>query len=472
MQFELNKESLDFLRNNIREGKDAALQTALAELHPADLADIIDELRWEESVYLVKLIDKSIRAEVLIELEEEVREKLLASFTSKEIAEELIESIDSDDAADVINELPESRKQEVISHIEDAEHASDIQELLAYEEGTAGAMMATELIQVNHNWTVAQCIREMRKQAADLDNVYTIYITDDQDVLLGLLSLKNLLLGTHTTRTPIKDVYKKRNLITTTPDEELEEVAMKMKKYDLVAIPVVDDEDHLLGRITIDDMVDYMQEESDKDYQMASGLSEIVEADDSSWVLMRARLPWLLIGLMGGIISATIISRYEGQIGIYPEMAFFMTMIAAMGGNAGVQTSAIVVQGLANQTIDMSDIVGRLLKELGLAMLNGLILGGIMLGYNLLVGESLALTWTVSVALLSVIIFASLFGTVTPLLLDKFNIDPALATGPFITTANDIVGLFIYFLVGRMLYRYFELQPQTMEQIGHWLHLA
>jgi len=465
MSFELNKTSLDFLRNNIREGKDAALKAVLAEMHPADMADIIDELRWEESVYLIKLIDKESLADVLLELEEEVREKLLASFTSKEIAAVLIEEIDSDDAADVINELPEERKQEVISHIEDAEHASDIRELLTYAEGTAGSMMATELIQVNHHWSVARCIREMRKQAADLDNVYNIYITDDNDVLLGLLSLKNLLLGTHTSRTLISEIYKKRTLITTSPDEELEEVAVKMKKYDLVAIPVVDDQDRLLGRITIDDIVDYMQEESDKDYQMASGLSEIVEADDRPIVLMRARLPWLLIGLMGGIISATIISAYEGQIGIYPEMAFFMTMIAAMGGNAGVQTSAIVVQGLANQTIDMSDMIGRLLKELGLALLNGLILAGIMLAYNLAVGESLALTYTVSIALLSVIIFASLFGTLTPLLLERIKIDPALATGPFITTANDIVGLFIYFLVGRLLYNWFELHPESAHHL-------
>jgi magnesium transporter len=469
MRFESNKDALEFLRLGLRDGRDSVLEEALVELHPADLAEIIDDLKTDESAYLLKLLDKEARADVLIELEEDVREKILASFTSKEIAEVLIESIDSDDAADVINELSEERKEEVISHIEDEELASDIKDLLTYQEGTAGAMMAKELVRVNQDWSVATCIREMRKQASDIDNVYTIYIVDDSGVLTGILSLKNMLFATNSTRTPIRDIIKKRNLITATPNEELEDVAVKMKKYDLVAIPVVDNSGVLMGRITIDDMVDYIQEEADKDYQMASGLSEIVEADDRPWVLMRARLPWLLIGLMGGIVSATVIREYEGQISIYPEMAFFMTMIAAMGGNAGVQTSAIVVQGLANQTIEHGDTIRRLLKELGLALMNGLILGGIMLCYNLLVNESLALTYTVSTALFCVIIFASLFGTVTPLVLEKFNIDPALATGPFITTANDIAGLFIYFMVGRILYRYFELRPETAEQISQLL---
>ncbi len=340
---DLTREYIDNLQELIQHGKDEAIRESLIDIHPADIADIFDELKSEETVYLYKVLDKEIAADVLVALEEDVREKLMASFTSREIAEEVLDRIDSDDAADMMSELSDEKIEEIIAYIEDQEQANDLIDLLNYDEGTAGALMAKELIKVNQNWTVAHCIREMRRQAEDLENVYTIYVVDDMQHLLGRLSLKTLLFSATTTRTLIKDIYDATKIMTVLPEEEAEVVARMMEKYDLVALPVVNDAGHLLGRITIDDVVDVIKEEAEKDYQMASGISEDVESDDSVWTLTRARIPWLLIGMAGGILAAYVIGVFD--ITENPEMALFIPLIAAMGGNVGVQSAAIVVQG-------------------------------------------------------------------------------------------------------------------------------
>jgi magnesium transporter len=306
--------------------------------------------------------------------------------------------------------------------------------------------MAKELIKVNQNWTVATCIKEMRRQYDDIENVYTIYVVNDHDTLLGRLSLRKLLFSSQSTRTLIKEIFNHDKLISVQPNEPAEEVANIMEKYDLVVMPVVNEQNRLLGRITFDDVVDVMLDEAEKDYQMASGISEDVESRDSIWTLTRARLPWLLIGLGGGILGAKVISGFNINENI--EMALFIPLIAAMGGNVGVQSAAIVVQGLANKSIRHDDIAGRLVKELGVALLNGIICSVILLLVSAALKYDMWLSITVSIALLAVVIFAALFGTFIPLLLDKYKIDPALATGPFITTANDIFGLIIYFVIG------------------------
>lgn len=453
MQFELTKEYLDQLRELIANGKDALIQEYLAELHPADIAEIIDEVKTEEATFIYKLLGKDIAADVLVDLEEDIREKLLSSFTSKEIAEEVIEKIDSDDAADVIAELSDEKKEEVISLIHDESQASDLIDLLAYEEGTAGSLMAKELIQVNLNWTVSMCIREMRKQAEDLDNVYTIYVINDQETLLGRLSLKRLLFASSSTRTLVKDIFKEEQLHSVHPESAEEEVATMMEKYDLVTVPVVSEQGTLLGRITIDDIVDVIKEEAEKDYQMASGIAEDVELRDSIWALTRARLPWLLIGMAGGILGAYVIGVFD--IEKNPEMALFIPLIAAMGGNVGVQSAAIVVQGLANKSVRNEGLFSKLVKELGVGLLNGTICALILLGTSLVLDFGTALCLTVSISLIAVIVFAAIFGTMVPLVLDRYKIDPALATGPFVTTANDIFGLIIYFLVGHAVAEHF-----------------
>jgi magnesium transporter len=234
--------------------------------------------------------------------------------------------------------------------------------------------------------------------------------------------------------------------------EKAEVVANLMEKYDLVVVPVVDDLNRLVGRITIDDIVDVIKEEADKDYQMASGISESVESSDTAWVLTRARLPWLLVGMVGGILSSKIISNYEDQIQLYPQMAFFIPLIAAMGGNVGVQSSAIVVQSLANKTVGLNSFWKKIFKEVIIGLINGIICSSIILAYNILVDQDINIAITVSIALISVIFFAGVFGTIVPLLLYKYNIDPALATGPFITTTNDIFGTFLYFFIGHLMY--------------------
>ena len=326
---------------------------------------------------------------------------------------------------------------------------ADIVDLLHYEEGTAGALMAKELIKVNLNWTVSTAVKEMRKQAESIDHVYTVYVVNEEDQLIGRLPIKRLLLTP--LKTKIADIYDPK-IKSVGVEEDQEEIASMMEKYDLVALPVVDELDRLLGRITIDDVVDVIREEAEKDYALASGISGDVDTSDNVFRLTRARLPWLLIGLLGGILGARVIELYEGDLQLYPEMAFFIPLIAAMGGNAGVQSSAIIVQGLANKSMGVSGILPKLAKEFLVGLLNGVVCAGLIFLYNVFLGDSMNLSYTVSVALFSVILIATLFGTFVPLILDKYNIDPALATGPFITTVNDVLGLFIYFLIGHLLY--------------------
>jgi magnesium transporter len=455
MQFSLSKELLSELREWIADGKDTAITQVTIDAHPADIAELLNELKREEAVYVYRLLDEEKAADVMLELDEDVREKLLSSLTSREIAEELIENIDSDDAADVIAELPEQKQEEVIALLEDEEQASDIIDLMTYAEGTAGAIMGTELIRVNQNWTVTQAIREMRKQAEDLDNIYTIYVVDDAEVILGTLSVKYMLFNLSSLRSTIKDLYKQTKVRTVNVNAPLEEVAKIMEKYDLVVLPVVNEHDMLLGRITIDDVVDIIKEEADKDYQMASGISEDVEYSDSVRTLTRARLPWLLIGMAGGMISANIIGVFD--IGENPGMAIFMPLIAAMGGNVGVQSAALVVKALANQSALDETLWQKLWKELRVGLINGFVCSAIILAVSLLFHMDLTLCITASIALFFVIIFASFFGTWIPMTLNRFKIDPALATGPFVTTLNDIFGLIIYFTVGH----------QVMEKLGH-----
>jgi len=452
MSIELTREYIAELKSLIEKKEDRAALDMMEQLHPADIAGIYENLSLNEAIYLYLLLDPELASDVLVELEEDEREALLNALPSDVIASQFIDHMDSDDAADVIGDLSEDKKQEVLLHIDDVEQAGDIVDLLGYDEDTAGGLMAKELIRVNENWGVATCIREMRKQAEELDEIYYIYVVSDENMLLGILSLKALLLAGASTK--VKDIYdaEVRSVRTDTPSEE---VAQIMEKYDLIVLPVTDSIGRLMGRITIDDVVDVIRDEAERDYQLASGITTDVETTDSPARLSRARLPWLMIGLLGGIVVSKVIGRFEADIQINPEMAFFIPLIAAMGGNVGIQSSAIIVQGIASNSLGLESTFRKLAKELIVGILNGLILAGILFLYNYFINHNLALTFTVSTSLLVVIVCAALFGTLIPLLLHKLKIDPALATGPFITTSNDIMGLFIYFLMGRMLYDVF-----------------
>jgi len=419
----------------------------LDEVHHADIAEILTDLDLEDATYIVKLLDSVKTSEALMELEESVRLRILENLSPKEIAEEL-EEMDTDDAADIISELSEERQQKVISHIEDEEHADNIVELLRYDEDSAGGLMAKELVKVNENWNVTGCMSEMRAQAENVTRVHSIYVVDDRNRLKGRLSLKDLL--TAPSKANISDVYIPKvdyvNVHT-----EGEEVARIMQKYDLEAIPVVDEMGRLVGRITIDDIVDFIKDEAEKDYQMAAGISEDVEADDSIWRLTRARLPWLILALFGGFISVTVLGTFSSAMEKHAALFFFVPLIAAMAGNVGVQSSAIVLQGLANKTLKGS-LFSRLLKEVTLSLFNGVVLAVILgIGGIFLLGFDLTFGLTVGISLISVIIIASLIGTFVPIMLDRVGIDPAMATGPFITTSNDICGILIYFTIAQLI---------------------
>jgi len=452
MKLELTREYISELRAIIEAKDDKAALVMMQDLHPADIAEIYSELNIEEAKYLYMILDPEIASDVLVELEEDDRERFLRVLPAEEIASQFINNMDSDDAADVIADLDDEVKQEVLKHIKDVEQAGDIVDLLSYDEDSAGGLMAKELIRVNENWSLTTCLREMRKQAEEVDDLFYIYVVNDDNILTGIVSLKAMLISTGTTI--VKEIYEKDVHFVRT-DAPGEEVAQIMEKYDLVVLPVVDSIGRLLGRITIDDIVDVIRDEAEKDYQMASGISSDVETTDSPIRLSRARLPWLIIGLLGGVLVAALISQFESDIKLNPEMAFFIPLIGAMAGNVGIQSSAIIVQGLASNSLGLESTFRKLMKEFVVAMMNGLILSLLLFGYNMLLGQGLALTYTVSISLFVVIIFAAIFGTLIPLLLNKMKLDPALATGPFITTTNDIMGLFIYFLMGRVLYDVF-----------------
>ena len=446
-KLEINSAYIDQLTALVNENNSQELIKILDELHVADIAEIIEDLSSVNAKHLYGLITEEEKsAAVLVELEDDTREDLLANLTAKEIAEEVIENLESDDAADIIGELSEDKKEEVLSHVDGIERASDISDLLSYPEDTAGGLMAKELIKVNENWNTLQCLREMRKQAEYVKQVHTIYVVDDKEKLLGSLSLKQLLLAKK--GSAIRSIIN-TDIVSVNVNEDDEDIANIMNKYDLIVLPVVDNFNKLIGRITFDDVMDIVKEEAEKDYQMASGISEDVESSDSILELTRARLPWLLIGLLGGVFGAKIIGIFDLESNF--ELAFFIPLIAAMGGNVGVQSAAIVVQGLANDSLKMENLFQKLVKEFGVGLLNGIICSIIILGTAFGLGYGIELSFTVSISLLAVIVFAALFGTFIPLALKKYNIDPALATGPFITTVNDVLGLFIYFIIGQAI---------------------
>jgi len=444
--FKLTEELVADIEQLIENHADSKLVSLLKEVHYADVAEIINELKDENATYLIKLLDSDKTSDILTELDEDIREAILNNLSSKEIAEEL-EELDTDDAADIIAELPDEIVQEVISEIEDREHAKDIVDLLQYSENSAGGLMAKELVKVNENWTVLTCVKEMRAQAENVTRVHSIYVVDDEGKLKGRLSLKDLL--TTSTTAPIRDVYIPK-VDSVNVHEDPEEVAKIMSKYDLEAIPVVDEIGRLVGRITIDDIVDVIREEAERDYQLAAGISQDVEADDSIWELTRARLPWLFLGLVGGVGAAAIMGGFEELISEHAILFYFTPLIAAMAGNVGVQSSAIIVQGIANDDLKGS-ISNRLIKEMMLATLNGIILAAILLLFSWWLNGSFYTALAISLSLVVVIIVAGIIGTFIPLFLHKRGIDPAIATGPFITTSNDIFGILIYFWIAKMI---------------------
>ena len=446
IQFQLTDELIEKVEILVEDQNDKDLKALLNEYHYADIAEILDELELDDAVYVIKLLDSDTTSDILTELDEDTRERILKNLSAKEIAEE-VEELDTDDAADIIAELPEERQEAVISQIEDEEHKAEIQELLAYEDNTAGSLMAKELVKVYETWTVAGCLRRIRGQAKEVTRVHSIYVVNKEEKLIGRLSLKDLIVAKSDQK--IADIAKENVDFVHVNDDD-EDVAKVMAKYDLEAIPVVDDEQTLLGRITIDDIVDVLKEEAEKDYQLAAGITQDVEADDSIIELTRARLPWLFLGLVGGVGAFLIMEGFQEAFNKYAVLFFFTPLIAAMAGNVGVQSSAIIVQGLANDDVKGS-VNSRLIKEMLLAALNGTILAIFLFLFVWATKGEFITALAISISLIAVIIVAGLVGTFVPLFLDKRGIDPAIATGPFITTSNDIFGILIYFWIAKLI---------------------
>lgn len=446
MQFKISKELIVQIEQLIKSKNDQQLEVLLNDLHHADIAEILEELDFNEATYIFKVLDSDKTAEILLELDEDLRENILSRLSPKEIAEELDE-LDTNDAADIIAELSQSKKEEVISELQDVEHAKDIVDLLRYDEDTAGGLMHKELVKVNENWNVLTCVKEMRIQAENISRVHSIYVVDDQDKLLGRLSLKDLL--TTSTKTPISDVYI-RKLNSVNVDVEDIEVARIMQKYDLEAIPVTDELGRLVGRITIDDIVDVIKDEADKDYQLAAGITQDVEARDSILELTKARLPWLIMGMLIELVASFVLKGNQNAFRKYETLIIFVPLLSATAGNIGVQASAIVVQGLANGSLKEFNR-NYLSKELSVAMISGTIISLFLLGYHSLMYQQYQVGLAISISIIVVILFAAALGTLVPLFLHKNKIDPAIATGPFITTTNDVFGIILYFGIAKLI---------------------
>ena len=441
MSFELIKENIEQLKELIENDRQAEVVQIMDELHSADIAELMDDLSIEEAKYIYLLLEGEKASDVLIEIDEDDRRRFLRVLPPEVIASKFIEHMDSDDAADIVSELDEDLQREVLNEIVDQEHSGDIVDLLEYDEDTAGGIMAKELVKVNENWNVATCLKEIGKQAEEVDEIFYIYVTDNLGKLKGVLSLKKLILNHVNTK--VSNIYNSDIKMVQT-DTRQEEVAEIMDKYDLVAIPVVDDIGRLKGRITWDDVIDIVREEAERDYQMVSGITGDVESSDSIGLLIKARFPWLLVGMLGGIMSATILRTHGNSLNQVTQLAFFIPLIAAMAGNVGVQSSSIVVKTIASGVKDIESPLRKLLKDVVVALLTATVFSILIFIYNYFTADNLYLTYSVSISLFIVILFASLFGTVIPLILHRFKIDPALATGPFITTMNDMMGLFIY----------------------------
>ena len=439
---ELTKDYIENLKSIIEAKDDAKAQEVLHELYPADIAELYQELNLQEAIYLYLLMDGDKAADVLMELDEEDRHKLLKELPNELIAKRFVDNMETDDAVDLMRELDEDTQEEILSHIEDVEQAGDIVDLLKYDEDTAGGLMGTEMIVVNENWSMPKCIDEMRKQAEDMDEIYYVYVVDDDERLRGVLPLQKLI--TNPSVSKIKHVMKK-DPISVRDSDSIEEVTETIEKYDLVAVPVVDSIGRLVGRITVDDVMDEVREQAERDYQLASGLSQDVETDDNVFRQTTARLPWLLIGMIGGIGNSMILGNFDSTFAAHPEMALYIPLIGGTGGNVGTQSSALIVQGLANSSLDAQNTWKQIVKESVVAVINATIISMLVYIYNFIrFGASATVTYSVSFSLFAVVMFASIFGTLVPMTLEKLKIDPAIATGPFISITNDIIGMMLY----------------------------
>ncbi|MFM8833393.1 MAG: magnesium transporter [Cytophagales bacterium] len=446
IEFELTSEFRDRFQRalDVRDGN--FIRETLENINPADITTLLYEFNSEESKYVMELLTIEVQSKIINDLDADTRKKFLSVYEPTEIAL-IVNQLDSDDAADILNELPIKTSEEIISLL-DPLLRSQVIDLLRYDANVAGGLMAKELIKARNHWTVVQCVEEIRKQAENVTKFYAVYVVDDHDKLLGRVGLQKLILTDP--KTIVQDIYDDDVVSVETYMEDLE-VAEIMKKYDMESVPVVNSQGQLVGRITIDDVVDVITEQAEEERQIMSGISEDVEEDDTVWKNTRARLPWLLIGIFGGMLSARFMGFFEQELAKIAAIAFFVPLIQATGGNVGIQSSSLVVQSLVNPSFVDEGLYKRLSKVFSVALLNGLFLSLIVLGSTLLLFDNERLSFIVAVALFGVVLFSSFVGTITPLILNRLGFNPALASGPFITTTSDLLGLTIYFLTIHLL---------------------
>lgn len=442
VEFELTKEFRDRFQQALDERDEQFIRVSLFGVKPADITSLLYEFNPEESKYVLDLLPIDMQADIVRDLDSDTRKNFLKTYPPQEITA-FLNLLASDDAADILNELPIKEREEVLSGL-DSELRAQVTELLRYEENVAGGLMAKELIKARVNWSVVQCVDEIRKQAESVNKFYVVYVVDESDKLLGKVALQDLIVSD--AKTLVADIYE-RDIVSVETYLEDREVAEIMKRYDFESVPVINVQGQLVGRITIDDVVDVITEQADEERQIMAGISEDVEEDDSVWRNSRARLPWLLIGVAGGLMNAKFMGLFEGELSRITAIAFFTPLIQATGGNVGIQSSSLIVQSLANPGFVDEGLWKRLVKVFFVAIFNGMFLSALVLGANILLfGEAgQRLSMVVSAALFSVVIFASFIGTITPLILNRFGFNPALAAGPFITTTNDLLGLTVYF---------------------------
>ena len=445
----MSNELINSIRELIEQKASVLLQEKLGKMHPADIAEICNELTEEEAHFLYRQLDNEKAAEALTEMDEDMRNDLLEDLPSEVVAKRFVNYMDTDDAVEIIRDMDEEKQEEVLQHIKDFELAGDIVDLLQYDEDTAGGLMSTEMVIVNENWSMPECLKEMRRQAEDLDDIYYIYVVDDEERLCGTFPLKKMITSPSVVK--VKHVMTKE-VVSVDVDTPIDDVAILIEKYNLVAIPVIDKIGRLLGQITVDDVMDEIREQNEHEYQMNAGITKDLETNDTVFTQTGARLPWLVIGMLGGIGSSLLLNNFTSTLGNHPEMALFIPLLAGMGGNVGVQSSAIAVQGLANNSLDSRHIFGHIMKELLVALINATILSLIVYMYNFFMYDPLDIvTLAVPLSLFIVIMFASAFGTLVPLVLDRMNINPALATGPFIQIVNDLSGMTFYMIIAKLL---------------------
>lgn len=446
IKFDLTADFRDRFQKALNQQDSAFIRESLEDVNSVDITELLYEFTPEESKYTLDLLSIDVRAEIIKDLDSETRKGFLNAYSSTEISA-LVNLLDSDDAADILNELPIKIREEVLAGLEQDVRVQVI-DLLRYDANVAGGLMAKELIKARSHWSVVQCIEEIRKQAENVTKFSTVFVVDGDNKLLGSVALHALVISD--ANKVVADILND-DIVSVETYMMDTEVAGIMKKYDLESVPVVNVQGQLVGRITIDDIVDVITEQAEEDRQLMSGITEDVEEDDTVWKNTRARLPWLLIGVFGGMVSARFMGLFEQELARITAIAFFVPLIQATGGNVGIQSSSLVVQTLASSGYVDEDLWHRLSKVIFVALLNGFFLSVTVFGANWLLFGNQQLSIVVSIALFSVVVFASLVGTLTPLILNRFGFNPAVASGPFITTINDLLGLTVYFLTVTIL---------------------